>query len=115
MGLFAVGVALRRRGLSASGLAGTALLALWVFADASARDLHGIAAGAALIAISLAAIRYAPRLLDERALTAGDLLGAILFVGPTLFAGWEAAFLPGTLLVFVEIWLLLGVGLVFRR
>jgi hypothetical protein len=91
------------------------VLGLWIASDPTAREMHGIVAGAALIAMTLAAIRYAPRTIAERALAVTELLGALLFVGPTLFASWRAPFIPGTVLVFVEVFVLLGVGVLFRR
>jgi hypothetical protein len=92
-----------------------ALGAVWVIADPVARQFHGIVAGAALIAIALAAIRYAPNVVADRALMGTELLGAALFVLPPLLASWNEPFVPGTLIVFLEIALLVGVGVVLRR
>src|SRR5207244_12042891 len=68
-----------------------------------------------LVAIALAAIRYAPNVLAERALIGAEVLGAGLFVMPPLLASWNEPFVPGTLIVFMEIALLIGVGVVLRR
>jgi hypothetical protein len=92
-----------------------AIMAFWIVADPTGRQFYGIAAGAALVAISLAAVRYAPRVLSEQALIGGELLGATLFLGPTVLASWSAPFVPGTIIVFFEIGLLLGLGILLRR
>ncbi len=113
--LLAFGLASSRRALASAGLGAVALGAVWIMGDPVARQFHGIAAGAALIAIALAAIRYAPNVLAERALVGAELLGAALFVMPPLLASWNEPFMPGTLIVFMQIALLVGVGVVLRR
>jgi hypothetical protein len=113
--LLGIGLASSRRALASAGLGAVAVMALWIFNDPTARQFHGIAAGAALIAISLVAVRYAPRVLSDRALIGSELLGATLFLGPTLLASWNAPFVPGTIVVFFEIGLLLGLGILLRR
>ena len=113
--LLAIGLASSRRALASAGLGAVALGAVWIMSDPAERQFHGIAAGAALITIALAAIRYAPNVLAERALIASELLGSGLFVAPPLLASWNAPFVPGTLIVFLEIALLIGVGVVLRR
>ena len=113
--LLAIGLASSRRALASAGLGAVALGAVWVMADPAARQFHGIAAGAALVVIALAAIRYAPNVLAERALIGAELLGSALFVAPPLVAGWNEPVLPGTLIVLFEIALLIGVGVVLRR
>jgi hypothetical protein len=113
--LFGIGLASSRRTLASAGLGAVALMTLWVMGDPRARQFHGIAAGAALIVISLAAIRYAPKVLTERALVGAELLGSALFVAPPLLASWNEPVLPGTLIVFFEIALLIGVGVILRR
>jgi hypothetical protein len=113
--LLAIGLASSRRALATAGLAAVAVMAIWIMGDPTARQFHGIAAGAALIGISLAAVRYAPRVLSDRALIGSELLGATLFLAPTLLASWRAPFVPGTIIVFFEIALLLAVGILLRR
>ena len=113
--LLAIGLASSRRALASAGLGAVALGAVWVLGDPLARQFHGVAAGAALVAIALAAIRYAPNVLAERALIGAEVLGAGLFVMPPLLASWNEPFVPGTLIVFMEIALLVGVGVVLRR
>jgi hypothetical protein len=113
--VLAIGLASSRRSLASSGLGAVALGAVWIMGDPAARQFHGIVAGAALIAIALAAIRYAPNVLAERALIGAELLGSALFVAPPLLASWNEPFVPGTLIVFLEIALLIGVGVVLRR
>lgn len=113
--LLAIGLASSRRALASAGLGAVALGAVWILGDPAARQFHGIAAGAALVAIALAAIRFAPNVLDERALIGAELLGSALFVMPSLLASWNEAFLPGTPIVFFEITLLIGIGIVLRR
>ena len=115
IGLLGIGLASSRRALASAGLGAVAIMTLWILGDPTARQFHGIAAGAALIAISLAAVRYAPRVLSERALIGSELLGATLFLAPTLLASWTAPFVPGTIVVFFEIGLLLSVGILLRR
>jgi len=92
-----------------------ALGAVWIMGDPAVRQFHGIAAGAALVAIALAAIRYAPNVVAQRALIGAELLGAALFVTPPLLASWNEPILPGTLIVFLQVALLIGVGVVLRR
>ena len=113
--LLAIGLASSRRALASAGLGAVALGAVWILGDPVARQFHGIAAGAALVAIALAAIRYAPNVLAERALIGAEVLGVALFVMPPLLASWNEPFVPGTLIVFLEIALLVGVGVVLRR
>jgi hypothetical protein len=113
--LLAIGLAFSRRALASAGLGAMAIMAFWIVADPTGRQFYGIAAGAALVAISLAAVRYAPRVLSEQALIGGELLGATLFLGPTVLASWSAPFVPGTIIVFFEIGLLLGLGILLRR
>jgi hypothetical protein len=113
--LLGIGLASSRRALATSGLGAVALMGVWIMGDPTARQFHGIAAGAALVAISLAAVRYAPRVLSERALMGSELLGAALFLAPTLLASWVAPFVPGTVVVFFEIGLLLAIGILLRR
>jgi hypothetical protein len=45
----------------------------------------------------------------------GRLLGATLFLGPTLLASWNAPFVPGTIIAFCQIGLVLGLGILLRR
>jgi hypothetical protein len=113
--LLAIGLASSRRALASAALGAVAVGAVWVMADPVARQFHGILAGAALVAIALAAIRYAPNVLADRALIGTELLGAALFVMPPVLASWNEPFVPGTLIVFLEIALLVGVGVVLRR
>ncbi|TMC46457.1 MAG: hypothetical protein E6J23_02910 [Chloroflexi bacterium] len=113
--LLAIGLASSRRALASAGLGAVALGAVWILADPAARQFHGLAAGAALVAIALGAIRYAPKVLAERALIGAELLGGALFVMPSLLASWNEPFFPGTPIVFFEIALLMGVGVVLRR
>jgi len=113
--LLGIGLASSRRALATSGLGAVVVMAVWILGDPTARQFHGIGAGAALIAISLAAVRYAPRVLSERALIGAEILGAVLFLAPTLLASWMAEFVPGTLIVFFEVGLLLAVGILLRR
>jgi hypothetical protein len=113
--LLGIGLASSRRALASAGLGAVAIMALWVMGDPTARQFHGIAAGAALIAISLAAVRYAPRVLSDRALIGSEMLGATLFLAPTLLASWMAPFVPGTIVVFFEIGLVLAIGILLRR
>ena len=115
IGLLGIGLASSRRALASAGLGAVGIMALWIMGDPTARQFHGIAAGAALIAISLAAVRYAPRVLSERALIGSELLGATLFLAPTLLASLRAPFVPGTIVVFFEIGLLLAIGILLRR
>ena len=115
LGLLAIGIAFSRRALASAGLATVAVMAVWIIGDPAARQFHGIAAGAALIAITLAAIRYAPKVLAERALIGAELLGSALFFGPSLVASWNEPFLPGTLVVFLQIALLIVVGVILGR
>jgi hypothetical protein len=113
--LVATGLALHRRALPAAGLATLAAVAMWIIGDPTTRQFHGIVGGAALVAISIAAVRYAPGLLDDRVLLGSELLGGLLFIGPTMLARWRAEFFPSTVVVFLEIALTLTAGIVFRR
>jgi hypothetical protein len=115
LALLAVGLAFSRRALASAGLAVVALMAVWISGDPAARQFHGMAAGAVLVAITLAGIRYARQVLPERALIGAELLGAALFLGPSLVASWNEPFLPGTVVVFFQIALLIGVGVVLGR
>lgn len=113
--LLAIGLASSRRALATAGLGAVAVGAIWIVGDPAARQFHGIATGAALVAIALAAIRYAPSVLAEHALVGAELLGAALFVAPPVLASWNQPVVPGTLMVFFEIALLIGVGVILRR
>ena len=113
--LLGIGLAFSRRALASAGLAAVALMAVWIIGDPAARQFHGMVAGALLVAITLAGIRYAPKVLAERALIGAELLGAALFLGPSLVASWNEPFLPGTVVVFFQIALLIGVGVVLGR
>ena len=115
MALLAIGLLVRRRALPGAGFAAVVIVAAWILGDPSARQFHAIAAGAALVALSLAAVRYRADLLDERALIGAEWLGAFLFVGPTLLASWSTDFFPATPIVFFEIALILGTGILLRR
>src|SRR5256885_10460201 len=63
--LLAIGLASSRRALASAGLGAVTLGAVWVLGDPVARQFHGIAAGAALVAVAPAAIRYAPNALAD--------------------------------------------------
>jgi hypothetical protein len=113
--ILGIGLAFSRRALATAGLGAIALVGGWTLENPTARQFHGIAGGAALVAMSLAAVRYAPRVLTDRALIGAELVGAAMFLGPTLLASWSSAFVPGTIMVFFQVALLLGVGIVKRR
>jgi hypothetical protein len=113
--LLALGVLAARPALTVAALATVGLEGLWIIADPRAREFHGIVAGAYLIAVALGAFRYARGRTDERVLLAMETGGAFLFVVPTLVAGWDAAFFPQTVMVFIEIFLVLAVGILFHR
>jgi hypothetical protein len=113
--ILGIGLAFSRRALATAGLGAVALVGGWTLENPTARQFHGIAGGAALVAMSLAAVRYAPRVLTDRALIGAELVGAAMFLGPTLLASWTSAFVPGTIMVFFQVALLLGVGIVMRR
>src|SRR5207245_10889898 len=100
LALLTVGIASGRRALSAAGLGGLGVLAVWIFGDPRAHEFLGIVGGAYLIALSRFGLRYA-RAVDPRAPLATELGGAALFVLPTLLAGWSADFFPQTVMVFV--------------
>ena len=110
-----LGLFFARPAVSYVGAASTALVGIWVIGDVNNRELHATLTGAALILISLYALRYASKVLDPRALLAIEAGGALLFIGPTLIAGWREGFFPRTPMVFLEIFLVFGVGLVLRR
>jgi hypothetical protein len=113
--LVALGVFAARPALAVAALATVGLEGLWIIADPRAREFHGIVAGAYLIAVGLGAFRYARDRTDARVLLAMETGGAFLFIVPTLVAGWDAAFFPRTVMVFIEIFVVLAVGIVFHR
>jgi len=115
LGLIAVGLLVSRPMIAYVAIGGAGLVGLWVLGDVGAREFHGIIVGAALVALSLYAARYAPRVLDARALLAMEGGGALLFIAPTLLAGWREDFFPRTPMVFFEIFLVLGVGVLLQR
>lgn len=115
LGLVAVGLLVARPMIAYVGIAGAGLAGSWVLGDVGAREFHGIIVGAALVALALAAARYAPRVLDARALLGMEGGGALLFIAPTLLAGWGEDFFPRTPMVFFEILLVLGVGVLLHR
>jgi hypothetical protein len=115
LGLIVAGVLVARPMIAYVGIGGAALVAWWVLGDVGAREFHGVLVGAALVALSLYAARYAPRVLDPRALLAMEGGGALLFIAPTLLAGWGEDFFPRTPMVFFEILLVLGVGVLLHR
>jgi len=115
LALITIGVASGRGGLSVASIGALAILSAWIFGDPRAREFHGIAAGAYLIALALVALRYARSRLDPRLLLALELGGVALFVLPTLLGGWSAEFFPQTIMVFAEILIVLGVGIAFHR
>jgi hypothetical protein len=112
--IVALGLGLGRRELAAAGLATVGAVALWILGDPTGRQFHAIGAGATLVVISLAAVRYAPAP-DRRVLLGTEWLGAFLFITPTVLASWNAPFFPTTPVVFFEIALLLGTGIVLGR
>jgi hypothetical protein len=113
--LVALGVIAARPGLTAAALATVGVEAVWIVGDPRAREFHGIVAGAYLMAVALGAVRYLRDRIDARVLFAMEIGGAFLFIGPTLVAGWGAEFFPQTVMVFVEIFLVMGVGIVLHR
>ena len=113
--LVALGVIASRPALTVAALATVGLEAVWISGDARARQFHGIVAGAFLMAVALGAVRYLRDRIDARVLLAMETGGAFLFIVPTLVGGWSAEFFPQTLMVFVEIFLVLAVGIVFHR
>jgi hypothetical protein len=113
--LVALGVIAARPALTVAALAAVGVLATWIVGDPRAREFHGIVAGAYLMAVAFGAIRYAHRRIDSRVLLAMETGGAFLFIVPTLVAGWGAAFFPQTVMVFVEIFLVMGIGIVLHR
>jgi hypothetical protein len=115
LGLIAVGLLVARPMISYVGIAGAGLVGWWVLGNVGAREFHGIIVGAALIALALYAARYKQRVLDVRALLVMEGGGALLFITPTLLAGWGEDFFPRTPMVFFEILLVLGVGVVLHR
>lgn len=115
LALIALGLVARREVIAYAGIAGAGAAALWIMGAPDAREFHGIITGAALVALGLTAARYAPRVLNERALIALETGGALLFIGPTLISGWADDFFPRTPVVFLEILLLLGIGVALHR
>ncbi|HEV8656697.1 MAG TPA: hypothetical protein VGR85_14415 [Candidatus Limnocylindria bacterium] len=113
--LVALGVIAARPALTVAALATVGIEAAWIIANPRAREFHGIVAGAYLMAVALAALRYRRDRIHPLVLLAMETGGAFLFIVPTLVAGWGAAFFPETVMVFVEIFLVLGVGIVLRR
>jgi len=114
IGIVALGLGVGRRELGAIGLAAAGAVSLWILGDPAARQFHAIGAGTALVAVSLAAVRYAAAP-DRRVLLGAEWLGAFLFITPTVLASWNAPFFPTTVVVFFEIALLLGTGVVLGR
>jgi hypothetical protein len=115
LALLAIGIVAERRAAAIAAASAAGACALWVMGDPAQRELYGIATGAALIALSLATARFFPRRIDPRVLLAMEAGGALLFVAPTLVAGWAADFFPRTPMVFVEIFIVLGLGVVLHR
>lgn len=115
LALIACGLVARRVMLSYAGIGGAGLAAIWIMSAPDDREFYGIVFGAALVAVGLTAARYAPRVLDQRALMALETGGALLFIAPTLISGWADDFFPRTPMVFLEILLLLGLGVVMHR
>lgn len=113
--LFALGVIAARPALTVAALAAVGVVAVWIIGDPRAREFHGIVAGAYLIAAALGAVRYRRDRIEARVLLAMEAGGAFLFIVPTLVAGWAADFFPQTVMVFVEIFLVMAVGIVFHR
>ena len=113
--LCAVGLYFTRPVVSYAGLASTALVAWWVLGDPAGREFHGTLIGAGLVLLSLGAARYRPLVLEQRARAAMEAGGALLFFGPTLLAGWREPFFPRTPMVFFEILLVLGAGVLLHR
>jgi len=113
--LVALGVIAVRPALIVAALATVAVEAVWIIGDPQARQFHGIVAGAYLVAVALGAVRYLRARIDARVLLAMETGGGFLFIVPTLVGGWSAEFFPQTVMVFVEIFLVLAVGIVFHR
>lgn len=113
--LCAVGIYFARPDVTYVGVAGSALVAWWVLGDTRARELHGSLVGAVLVLVSLYAARLRTGVLDPRAHVAMEAGGAFLFIGPTLIAGWSEPFFPRTPMVFFEIFLVLGAGMLLHR
>jgi hypothetical protein len=113
--LVTLGVVAARPALTVAALATVGIEMVWIIADPRAREFYGIVAGAYLIAVALGAIRYLRERIDARVLLAMETGGAFLFIAPTLVAGWSAEFFPQTVMVFVEIFLVLGVGIFLHR
>ncbi|MEP6694746.1 MAG: hypothetical protein ABJB39_08890 [Chloroflexota bacterium] len=115
LALLALGVIAARPALTVAALATVGIEAIWIIGDPRARQFHGIAAGAYLMAVALGAMRYLRDRIDARLLLAIETAGTFLFIVPTLVAGWGAEFFPQTVMVFVEIFLVMGVGIVLHR
>jgi len=113
--LVALGVIAARPALTTAALATVGIEAVWIIGDPRAREFHGIVAGAYLMAVALGAVRYLRGRIDERVLLAMETGGAFLFIVPTLVAGWSAEFFPQTVMVFLEIFLVMGLGIVLHR
>ncbi len=113
--LVALGVIAARPALTVAALATIGVEAVWIIGDPRARQFHGIVAGAYLMAAGLGAIRYLRGRIDARVLLAMEMGGAFLFIVPTLVAGWGAEFFPSTVMVFVEIFVVMGVGILLHR
>jgi hypothetical protein len=113
--LSALGLFFARPAVTYVATAGAVLVGAWVLGDVNNRELHGTLTGGALVLLSLYAQRYASKMLDPRAVVAMETGGALLFIAPTLIAGWRDAFFPRTPMVFFEIFLLLGVGVILGR
>lgn len=114
LALIALGLFAARPALTVAALSTVGIEAAWIIADPRARQLHGIIAGAYLMAAALAALRYR-RDFDPRVLFAMETGGAFLFIAPTLVAGWGAEFYPQTVIVFVEIFVVMGLGVLLQR
>jgi hypothetical protein len=115
LALVALGLFAARPALTVAALATVGIEAAWIMADPRARQFHGIVAGAYLMTVAFAALRYRRGRIDPRVLLAMEIGGALLVIFPTLVAGWGAEFYPQTVMVFVEIFLVLGAGIVLQR
>ncbi len=115
LALVTLGVFATRPSLTVAALATIGIEAAWIIADPFARQVHGIVVGAILMVVALAAFRYRRGRIDPRVLLAMETGGAFLFIVPTLVAGWGADFYPQTVMVFVEIFLVMGAGVVLQR
>jgi len=113
--LVALGVIAARPALTVAALATVGIEAAWIIGDPRARQFHGIVAGAYLMTVALAALRYRRGHIDPRVLLLMETGGVFLFIAPTLVAGWGAEFYPQTVIVFVEIFLVMGAGIVLQR